>query len=155
MKGPTAFDITTAHILRVSSLLDEARDELHYRAISHDSSKYDLIEAGPLQDMQDLINREGPAAYGTEEYKRRTALLGPMLEHHYANNTHHPEHYPNGVAGMDLFDLMEMFFDWKAASERGAESSMNLSFSVKKYDIPPMLESILRNTASRLKYEVR
>ena len=40
------------------------------------------------------------------------------IEHHYAVNSHHPEHYEAGIAGMSLFDLIEMLVDWKAASER-------------------------------------
>ncbi len=76
-----------------------------------------------------------------------------MLAHHYANNSHHPEHYPDGVAGMDLFDLVEMFFDWKAASERGQEPAMNLTVACERYKIDPMLAAILRNTADRLGYK--
>ena len=152
---PTAKEVTYAHVNRVSELLGEAAIELIKRAGRHDRSKFDPVELDPLQRMQDLIDKEGQAPYGSEEYKRRTALLGDMLEHHYANNSHHPEHYTDGVAGMDLFDLLEMFLDWKAASERGEESAMNLSYSINKLKIPPMLESILRNTADRLGYKVK
>jgi hypothetical protein len=147
--------VTQDHITRVRELLAEFTGLLISRGRDHDASKFDPVEAGPLQEMQDLIDREGPAPYGTDEYRRRTALLGPMLAHHYACNSHHPEHFPDGVAGMNLLDLVEMFFDWRAASERGSETSMNLSYSVKKYDIPPMLEAILRNTARTFGFEVR
>lgn len=151
----TAKEVTYAHVNRVSELLGEAAIELIKRGARHDRSKFEPVELDPLQRMQDLIDKEGQAPYGTEEYKRRTALLGDMLQHHYANNTHHPEHFVNGVAGMDLFDLIEMFFDWKAASERGEESAMNLSYSVKKLEIPTMLESILVNTAYNLGYKIK
>jgi hypothetical protein len=89
---PTANEVTQAHINRVAELIGEVNSELTYRAIYHDQSKFDPIEAGPLQEMQDLIDKEGQAPFGTDEYRRRTALLGPMLEHHYAKNRHHPEH---------------------------------------------------------------
>lgn len=56
--------------------------------------------------------------YGTPEYKQSLEDLGPALEHHYANNRHHPEYWPNGVADMSLLDITEMLCDWKAASER-------------------------------------
>jgi hypothetical protein len=76
-----------------------------------------------------------------------------MLEHHYARNSHHPEHYPDGVNGMDLFDIMEMFIDWKAASERGEASSMGLNAAAKKYHVGPQLLAIMKNTAIRLGWE--
>lgn len=147
--------ITEKHIDRVAELLGEFSGMLRHRAEIHDQSKFDPIEKGPLDEMQRIIDTEGQVSYGSDEYKRRTGLLGPMLRHHYANNSHHPEHYGAGVAGMDLLDLVEMFFDWKAASERGEESAMGLSFTVEKYKIDPMLESILRNTAGRLGYVVK
>jgi hypothetical protein len=147
--------VSLRHIARVRELLGMCATEMIRRGDVHDKSKFDPIEADALAEMQVLIETEGQAAYGTKEYKRRTAILKPMLDHHYANNSHHPEHYPDGVVGMDLFDLVEMFMDWKAASERGEESSMNLSYSVEKLGLPPMLESILRNTADRLDWKVR
>jgi hypothetical protein len=153
IKPKSADVVTSEHIARVRELLALAADTLYQRGLKHDLSKYDSIESGPLQEMQDLIDREGHAPYGSDEYKRRTALLGPMLQHHYENNSHHPEHYANGVAGMDLFDLVEMFFDWKAASERGQDYVLNLTILAQKYSLPPMLESILRNTAVNQGYK--
>lgn len=144
--------ITRKHMQRVSALLGEAAIEMIKRSAAHDLSKLDPAELGPLQAMQDHIEVHGQAPYGTPEYDRQRQVLGPMLAHHYAANTHHPEHYPEGVAGMDLFDLIEMFFDWKAASERGGESAMNLTAAVGNHGIPPMLEAILRNTAARWGY---
>lgn len=140
---------TLRHIARVRQLLGAFAAEMIQRGDDHDRSKFDPVEAEPLQAMQDVIDREGQAPYGSDEYKRRTALLGPMWEHHVKNNTHHPEHYADGIAGMDLGDLVEMFFDWKAASERGGEPAMALSYCVEKYGIPPMLASVLKNTAER------
>lgn len=145
--------VTRKHMQRVSALMGEAACVLIQRAAMHDLTKLAAVELEPLQRMQDVIDAEGQAPYGSDEYKRRTGLLGPMLAHHYANNSHHPEHYPNGVDGMDLFDIVEMFFDWKAASERGEESSMNIGMACKRFGISPQIESILRNTADRLGYK--
>lgn len=153
-KGSAAV-ATLRHIARVRQLLGEYAAEMIRRGDEHDASKLMAAEIGPLQKMQDIIDREGQAPYGSEEYKRRTALLRPMLAHHYAHNPHHPEHYENGIAGMDLGDLVEMFCDWKAASEREEEPAMSLSAMVEKHGIPPMLESILRNTAERRGWKVK
>jgi hypothetical protein len=152
----TAAIATYKHIARVRELLGQFAVEMICRGDVHDASKFEPVEMKPLQRMQDLIDQEGPAPFGTPEYKRRTDLLGPMIEHHHANNSHHPEYYgERGIAGMDLFDLVEMFFDWKAASERGRESAMNLSFACDKYKVDPMLRSILINTAEQLGYAVK
>lgn len=140
---------TLKHIRRVNELLiDEAQDLLS-RAKVHDESKFSDIEKSRLDRMEALIEREGQAAFGTEEYKRRTDMLGPMVEHHRRNNDHHPEFHPDGVKGMDLVQLLEMFCDWKAASERGEESAMNLTFACEKYGVSDQLKSIFIMTANR------
>lgn len=147
--------ITKKHIARVQTLLWEAAAELSRRGVVHDRSKFDPVEKGPLDEMQRLVEEEGQAPYGSDEYKRRLGLLKPMLDHHYENNSHHPEHFPDGVNGMDLFDVIEMFFDWKAASERGEESSIGLTHSVERFKIDPQLAGILANTAERLGYAIK
>jgi hypothetical protein len=144
--------VTHKHISRVRELLNGFAIEMIKRGDRHDASKFELVELEPLAKMQAIIDAEGPAQFGTEEYKRRTDMLGDMITHHRAKNSHHPEHYPLGVAGMDLFDIVEMFFDWKAASERGKDSCMRLSAACHKYDVREPLRSILYNTAERLGY---
>lgn len=160
MNTDRAAVITYKHIARVRQLLGEFAIEMIKRGDRHDASKLDRIELEPLQRMQDLIDKEGPAQFGTDEYKRRTAMLGDMIIHHRQMNSHHPEHYEfevggeymHGINGMDLFDLVEMFYDWKAASERGESPTMNLEAACDKYKIDGPLRSILFNTAARLGY---
>lgn len=143
---------TVRHIRRVHELLSDAALELLRRGREHDKSKFAPVEMNALERLHAHISVHGPLPYGSPEYRARTAILGPMLEHHYANNSHHPEHYPNGVAGMDLFDLIEMFFDWQAAVERNGDDAINLSYTADKYGLPEMLVSILRNTATRMEF---
>jgi hypothetical protein len=50
--------------------------------------------------------------------------LKPVLEHHYANNRHHPEHYKNGLNGVNLIDVIETFGDWFVSSKRQNNGSM-------------------------------
>lgn len=154
---------TYKHINRVRELLGDFAIEMIKRGNVHDASKFYPIELGPLEAMQKVIDEEGQAPFGSDEYKRRTAMLGPMIDHHRTTNSHHPEYYEfeyggqymHGVNGMDLFDLVEMFFDWKAASERGEEPAMNLTFAMDKYKIEGPLNHILRNTAERLGYATK
>lgn len=141
---------TLRHIKRVQDLLGDAAGELIKRGKVHDLSKLTPVEMGPLAELDKLIEKEGNVPFGSPEYEQRKALLGPMLENHYRENSHHPEHYPGGVEDYDLFDLIEMFIDWKAASERGEESSMNLTTACQKYNVSNQVQRIMRNTADRL-----
>lgn len=142
---------THRHIARVRELLGAFAIEMIRRGDRHDASKFDPIEMDLIEAWEEMIEREGPAEFGSEEYERRLSLIAPMLEHHHANNSHHPEHYADGVAGMDLADLVEMFFDWKAASERGGATIFDVEPAIARYGVDPQLASILRNTASRFK----
>lgn len=138
---------TLRHIRRVQQLLGESAAELIRRGTVHDDSKL-----GPEEKPH--FDRETPLLKGltfnSPEYKESLGRLRDALQHHYANNSHHPEHYDNGVAGMDLFDLVEMVMDWKAASERGAGATINLEGAFERFKVEPQLASIIRNTAVRL-----
>lgn len=146
--------VTLHHRQRVAQLLCEFAAELIERGRVHDMSKYDPEEKGPLDEMQLDILANGQVPYGSPAYKERTARLAGMLEHHYANNRHHPEHYPDGIHGMTLGDIVEMFFDWKAASERGEQPTMGLAIACRSKGVAPQLEDIFENTADEYGWEV-
>lgn len=147
---------TVEHIKEVQIAMEMIVTDLTARSIDHDKSKFDPIEKGPLDAVALLILSEGRAPYGTDEYKRRTEMLRPMLDHHYAVNDHHPEHYENGIAGMSLMSLVEMFADWRAANiQRDNGAPMNLSFSIERLKIEPQLAEILRNTARQLGWDFK
>ena len=90
--------------------------------------------------------------YGSDEYNQSLAELKPALEHHYQNNSHHPEHYENGINGMDLFDLVEMFFDWKCSAERHDTGNVfdSIKINQTKHQMSEQLVSIFLNTARNL-----
>lgn len=140
---------THKHIARVRELLGAFAIEMILRGDRHDASKFDPVEMNMIQSWEDMIERNGPAEFGSGEYERRLSMIAPMLEHHHANNSHHPEHFANGIAGMDLADLVEMFCDWKAASERNGSTTFDVELAIEKYGVEPQLASILRNTAER------
>lgn len=146
-KPETSIEKTLFHKARVSELLSSAAMELLQRGAVHDDSKFEPIEADRLRQMDELIAREGNVAFGSPEYEERKKLLGPMLTEHYRRNSHHPEHFGNGVNGMNLFDVLEMLLDWKAASERGEAHVLGLKAGVAKYAIDAQLAEILENTA--------
>ncbi|AMX93741.1 MULTISPECIES: DUF5662 family protein [Mesorhizobium] len=148
---------TNRHIGHVRKAIHHFCHLMDVRAEFHDMSKFTPTEKGPLDELMTIIERDGPAPHGTDEARRRTAMLGEMITHHHANNDHHPEfHLERGISGMTLMSLVEMFCDWRAANvDRDAGEPMNLSYSIDKYKIDPMLADILRNTAADLGWAVK
>lgn len=140
---------TLLHIKRVSELMTEASIELINRANVHDNSK---LESPEKEMFDEFTPKLKDCTYGSEEYKGYLKGLKVALDHHYANNSHHPEHYENGVNGFDLFDLMEMFFDWKAATERHADGNIYKSIEINKerFNLSDQTCDMFSNTAKRL-----
>lgn len=81
---------TLAHIRRVQTLLSEVAANLTTRAIAHDISKLEEPEKSIFDEVTSALRG---LTYGSDEYKSYLAKMGPALAHHYANNTHHPEHF--------------------------------------------------------------
>ncbi|MDQ6797902.1 MAG: DUF5662 family protein [Actinomycetota bacterium] len=149
---PESYDSTLdtlRHSRRVDELVLEMVADLLARVTRHDLSKME----DPEREMFDRVTpRLKASTYGSDEYKSFLADMGPGLEHHYAHNPHHPEHYPDGIRGMTLIDVAEMLADWRAAGERHADGDMAKSLAIQKerFDISPQLAAILYNTARSL-----
>lgn len=142
---------TIDHIKRVQHLLTEAMNNLMARAAGHDQSKLEEPEKSAFDRLK-ALSLSG-MAYGSEEYRACLRAEKPAINHHYANNCHHPEFYSNGVDGMSLLDLLEMLVDWKAASERmanGGDIARSIEINTDRFSLSPQLVSILRNTAKEL-----
>jgi hypothetical protein len=56
------------------------------------------------------------------------------------------------VDGMSLLDLVEMFCDWKAATERHADGSIEKSIQInkKRFELSDQLVSILEATRKEM-----
>jgi hypothetical protein len=139
---------TRKHIARVNEFLLLSVVELTKRAVVHDASKLTDAEK-PFFDEE--TPKLKTLKFGSEDYYASLARLKPALDHHYSQNSHHPQFYENGIEGMDLFDLVEMLCDWKAAGERDAGG--NILDSIKKntdrFSITPQLATIFKNHAER------
>lgn len=140
---------TVLHIRRVQSLLGDVVKRLIERARVHDTSKLLEPEASTFAVMTSKLKG---CTYGSEEYKSFLAEMKPALDHHYAHNSHHPEHWTGGVKDMSLLDLIEMLVDWKGASERHSTGSISASLRLNKerFRISDQLAEILSNTAKEL-----
>lgn len=137
---------TTKHIKRVGFYLKKCHAEIAKKARQHD---YDKIHNKTEKKLFDEYTPKlKNCTYGGEVYKNYLKGLREGLNIHYANNRHHPEHFENGVQGMNLLDLVEMICDWKAASERHADGDIyrSLEINQERFGYSDELKSILKNT---------
>ncbi len=140
---------TLKHIHRVRELLCQFILELDQRAQKHDASKLE----SPEKEIYGEHGAElGKVVYGSAEHATMLAKVQVANDHHYANNRHHPQHWPNGVNDMTLVDLVEMLIDWKASSERAKNGNIRKSIEInaKKYEISSQLTEIMENTVREL-----
>lgn len=136
---------TCQHIRQVQELLQICFDDLIRRSDVHDASKLESPEREIFDEMTPLLKG---STYGSDEYKAMLARMKPALDHHYAKNSHHPEHYANGIRGMSLLDLVEMLCDWKAATMRHADGDIRKSIEInqKRFGYSDELKEIFVNT---------
>lgn len=143
---------TMRHILTVRSLLSECASVLIARGREHDQTKLEDPEA-PIFD--EFTRKLGGCEYGSEEYKGFLKAMGPALQHHYAHNRHHPEHFgEEGMAGMNLFDLLEMLCDWKASTLRHKTGDIrkSLKINAKRFGMSEWIVRLLANTIPMLEH---
>lgn len=140
---------TKEHISKVQARIEELRNRLAVRAAHHDLSKL----AEPEKSGYDVLTAKlADLVYGSDEYRAALRAAKPVIDHHYAVNSHHPEHYENGIAGMSLLDIVEMLCDWKAASERTKQGSIaaSLVHNKQRFGIDDQLAAMLENTVREL-----
>jgi hypothetical protein len=138
---------TLAHIHAVRDNIDAFVAQMLERGRVHDASKLSSEEKPAFDAILPLL---AGIAYGSPEYEALLRRMGPALEHHYRANSHHPEHHgAAGVAGMDLFDVVEMVCDWIASAGRNPGDGVRLDYNVKLFGIEPQLASIIGNTLKR------
>lgn len=137
---------TLDHIARVRELLNDFADALIERGRVHDKSKLEEPEKSAFERMTPILKN---LVFGTPEYMDSLMELKPALEHHYSKNSHHPQSHVRGINGMNLLDVVEMYVDWMAASERTKDGSMERSIKVNKdrFNMCDQLVDIFLNTS--------
>lgn len=139
---------TLEHIHEVTKNLHLVIHHLLIRASSHDNSKL----YPPEKIYFDMLTPKlSTVEYGSEEYKKMLEELKPAIVHHTEVNSHHPEHYKNGIDGMDLIDIVEMFCDWVAAVKRNKNGDIEKSIEInkKRFGMSDQLTNIFLNTIRR------
>jgi len=120
--------------------------KLIWRGIKHDYSKFGLYEG---KSYGKFLPEFKKVKYGTPEYNAILAKFQPAIEHHYRCNRHHPQHFKNGYVDMNLVDLVEMFFDWKAASRKKTGTGSlekSLPINAKRFSMSNDIVKILENS---------
>ncbi len=140
---------TYAHINEVQRNLTTFATKLLERGLVHDQTK---LKSPEVELFDEYTARLAGCTYNSPEYKGFLAQLKPALDHHYAKNTHHPEHYPDGIRGMSLLDLVEMLCDWKAATTRHNDGNLVKSIitNQQRFGFSDELKQILLNTLVHL-----
>ena len=118
--------------------------KLIWRGIVHDNSKFAPEEA---ESYARLLPRLKGTTYGSPEYQALLDELKPALEHHYQNR-HHPEAHVFGIDGMSFLDLVEMWYDWKAATKKHDDGNLENSIKVNttRFKLSEQLANIMRNS---------
>lgn len=142
---------TFRHIETVRNFLNKFISELLNRGERHDQSKLEPEEA---EYFAEYTAKLAGTTYGSDEYKGYLEAIKPALNHHYAKNRHHPEHFPDGVNDMTLIDLVEMFCDWKAATMRHNDGNLikSIEINAKRFNMDSQLRKIFENTAKDMDF---
>lgn len=145
---------TLDHIGKVQARMRDVIENLANRAQAHDASKLQEPEKSAYDNLMRFKSTHD-MTYGSPEYAEGLKILGPALDHHYEANDHHPQHTPEGIAGMSLLSLLEMLADWRAAGERYAGGNMadSLAHNRERFGISDQLYSVLENTVKEMGWQ--
>ena len=137
---------TQKHIESVRKYIRFMIDKLDNRGVKHDASK---LESPEVELFADVTPKLAETTYGSDEYNGFLEKLKPALDHHYASNRHHPEHFVNGINDMTLIDILEMFCDWKASTLRQNDGNLlkSIESNAERFHMDGQLKQILINTA--------
>lgn len=135
------------HKRLVGLYLQRVTTALFRRAVVHDYSKFAPDEFGPYAAA---LPRFEKSEYGSDEYKACCESIKPAIEHHFRENRHHPEHFPNGVNDMNLLDVVEMVCDWMAASQRVPGNTLRLDLQKERFGIDDQLFGLISRTVACL-----
>jgi len=140
---------TTKHKLWVLWYIFSTCCVLMKRAFLHDLSKYGKHEEPYFRKY---VHRLKDVEYGTGHYQSLLSAIKPALEHHYENNSHHPEYHENGFDDMSLLDQIELLCDWKAATRRHKNGSLknSIEFNSKRFGYSEKTKKALLKTAKEI-----
>jgi hypothetical protein len=136
---------TRKHIGQVGVFLSKIAILIMCRISGHDQSK---LEQPEIEYFDAYTPKLSGSTYGSDKYTQFLKEMEPALKHHYAVNRHHPEHFENGIRGMNLVDIIEMFCDWHAAAKRHADGDLMKSIGINqnRFHYSDDLKAVFENT---------
>lgn len=136
---------TYKHKSKVQEYMNQCIGELIKRSLEHDDSK---LASPEVEIFNEYTPKLKGCTYGSDEYKTYLKEMQVALDHHYANNDHHPEYHREGIKGMNLINLLEMVCDWIAATKRHADGDIyrSINISQKRFKFSDELKEIIKNT---------
>jgi len=140
---------THEHIGQVRGLVLGVVGNLVDRAHRHDASK---LVSPEVVIFDRVTKRLREITYGSSEYKKALADMGPGLEHHYRANDHHPEHFEEGIKAMSLLQLTEMLCDWIAATRRHENGDIRISIeaNAERFGYGEEIKRLLHNSVDAI-----
>lgn len=152
---------TYQHIHTVQGFIGRVVSDLTARARVHDASK---LQSPEREVFDEFTPKLKDSTYGSSEYRAFLEAMKPALNHHYAANSHHPEHFAynedaarfitseisdgTAIRRMSLLDVIEMLCDWKAATMRHTDGDIRKSIEInqKRFGYSDELRALLLNT---------
>lgn len=140
---------TYEHIENVRGLMLLVTMDLSKRAHAHDKSKLVSPEVEVFDQFTSILQ---DLTYGSEEYTANLLAMKPALDHHYAVNDHHPEHFENGMDDMSLIQLTELVCDWYAATRRMNDGNIirAIEINAERFGYGTEITRLLKNTIEHL-----
>lgn len=140
---------THEHIAQVRGLLLGGACDLIERSHRHDRSK---LAEPELSIFNKYTAQLRTLEYGSDEYEAARNAMGEALDHHYAENDHHPEHFEGGIGEMDLLQLLELLADWIAASRRHEDGDVakSIEINAERFGYGSEISRLLSNTLPHL-----
>ena len=141
---------TYKHIQVVQRYLGSVIRNLIGRSEKHDQSK---LVSPEVEVFDEFTEKLASSVYLSPEYQANLAAMKPALDHHYAANDHHPQHFENGIRGMTLHALLEMMSDWMAAVQRhknGGDIRKSIEDNQKRFGYGDELKQIFLNTVAQI-----
>jgi len=147
--------VTYQHIDQVARLLVKVMGELSMRTLSHDRTKLESLEAEIFTKYSCLMRG---MTFGSEEYNECKKLMKPALDHHYAHNRHHPNHFNLWKCGLCEREFTEMseagYCPECAPVNKGAIEEAKLQhIGINKMNLVDLLEMICDWKASTLLHD--
>jgi len=136
---------TMRHIETVRNYINYIIAQLLLRGQNHDQSK---LENPELEVFVKYTPKLKKNPFGSKAYLANLKKMGIAIQHHVSVNRHHPEYFKNGMADMNLVDLLELICDWKSATLRIPDGDIfkSLDKNQKRFKYSDELKQILKNT---------